>query len=195
MRGSLNKSFAKVAVSLSKGMPLLAVAILWACTSAPVVKTNTDPGVDLHAYKTFGFMQPLGTDKAGYTSLVTQQLKTSARREMERLGYSYKEQDPDLLLNFSAKLADKLLVYQTPVYGGYGGYYGYRSGYYGAWPAYSTSVDQYKEGTLNVDLVDSRRRALVWEGVAVARVTSKDEQQIGPLIDSTVVALFAKFPP
>lgn len=164
-----------------------------ACSSGSEIITNADPTINFHSFTSFAFVQPLGTDKAGYASLVSQQLKTSSRREMEKLGYRYDESNPDLLLNFNAKLTHKFQVSEMPV-SGYYGYYGYRAGYYGAWPAYSTRVEQYSEGTLNVDLVDVRRHELVWEGVLIDRVTTQDLKQVGSVIDAAIVAVFAKFP-
>jgi hypothetical protein len=57
-----------------------------------------------------------------------------------------------------------------------------------------TSVDQYTQGTLNVDVVDARRRQLVWEGVAVGRVTESVRGNIPAVIDGVMPEIFAKFP-
>ena len=105
-------------------------------------------------------------------------------------------------MNFAAKLNDKLRVDQTtaPTMGtsvGMGrGYYGYRGGLYGSWPRYTneTQVSTYQEGTLNVDLVDPARKALVWEGVAVGKVTQKTLDNLQPTIDSVITSIFAKYP-
>jgi hypothetical protein len=76
------------------------------------------------------------------------------------------------------------------------GYYGYRAGMYSAWPAYAdqTTVTQYKEGTLNIDVVDVARKQLVWEGVVTESVTQKTLDNIQLAIDTAVAAAFAKYP-
>jgi hypothetical protein len=74
------------------------------------------------------------------------------------------------------------------------GYYGYRSGFYGGWGGYYTNVDQYTEGTLNIDLVDAKHRQLVWEGVAVGRVTEKHRENREAAINTAVAEIFKKFP-
>ena len=75
------------------------------------------------------------------------------------------------------------------------GYYGYRHGIYSTWPLYQeTDVDQYTQGTLNVDVVDARRKQMVWEGVAVGRVTSKTRKNLAAAIDAVMPEIFAKFP-
>jgi hypothetical protein len=75
-------------------------------------------------------------------------------------------------------------------------YYGYRRGFYGGWGgyAYETRVDQYVEGTLNIDIVDAQRKQLVWEGVAVGRVGDKTQQERQVALRSAVAEIFAKYP-
>jgi hypothetical protein len=163
------------------------------CATGPVATADYDRSVDFSAYRTFGFLDPLGTDVAGYESLVTQTLKAATRREMEARGYAYAEANPDLLINFNAKLAKQTQVTQTPAPPMY---YGYRRGIYGGWSGYGydTQVSQYTEGTLNIDIVDARRKQLVWEGVAVGRVTEKQRQDRQTAISAAVAEIFSKYP-
>ena len=174
---------------------LLAAWMLASCATSPVSTTaDYDRNADFSTYRTFGFFDPLGTDSAGYESLVTQTLKSAVQREMEARGYRYAEAQPDLLINFNARLAQQTRVSQTsappPMY------YGYRRGYYGGWGGYGyeTRVDQYVEGTLNIDIVDARRKQLVWEGVAVGRVTKKSQEDRQAAIREAVAEIFAKYP-
>ena len=163
------------------------------CASGPDIRANVNPQADFGNYRTFAFFDPLGTDRGEYSSIVSQTLKSAARRELEARGYRYEPSQPDLLVNFGARLEEKTQVTQTPTMG-YGGYYGYRGGFYGGWPAYETNVSQYKEGTLNVDLVDPKRRELVWEGVAVGRVSKKTQEERVAAINSVMSEIFAEFP-
>ena len=43
--------------------------LLAACASGPTVKGDYDHQADFAQYRTFGYMSPLGTDKAGYSTL------------------------------------------------------------------------------------------------------------------------------
>lgn len=181
-----------------------AALLLAGCaTPGPTIRAEYDRAADFRQYQTFGFFSPLATDKEGYQTVVSTYLKAATRRELEARGYRYDETAPQLLVNFGAKLSDKLRVSEVPaptlgVGVGLGrGYYGYRAGLYGAWPLYpptETRVDQYQEGTLNIDLVDAARKQLVWEGIAVGRVTQKTLDNLQPAIDSVVASVFAKFP-
>jgi len=169
-------------------------ALLAACASGPTVKSDYDHQANFAQYQTFGYMSPLGTDKAGYNTLLTERLKSAARGQMEMRGYTYSATNPDLLLNFGAKLQQQTEV--TPGFAPMGPYYGYRAGFYGGWPGYGWGDDvyQYTEGTLSVDLVDARRRQLVWEGVAVGEVQNPDSAGSAENVEKVVAEVFAKYP-
>ena len=173
---------------------LVALAALVGCVSAPETRADYDQTVDFAQYRSFGFFDKVGTDEADYESLVTRQLKASTRRELEARGFRYTETDPDLLVNFNASVTQQTRVRHMPFYGGYYGYgYGY-PGYYGAWAGYEPYVDQYEEGTLNIDIVDARRKQLVWEGVTVGRITDKAKKNRATAIDVAVQDMFTQFP-
>lgn len=171
---------------------LVSSFLLASCASGPDIYVRNDPSVNVATYSTFGFFKPLGTDKEGYGSLTSERLKAATRTRLESLGYKYTDTKPELLINFGGQLSDKLRVDSAP---SAGGYYGYRSGMYGAWGGYNTTyVDQYTEGTLNVDIVDAAARRMVWEGVVTGRVTEETKENIGPVLDSAVAELLADFP-
>lgn len=166
--------------------------LLAACASGPTVKGDYDHQANFAQYRSFGFMEPLGTDKAGYSTLLTERLKNATRGQMEMRGYVYSASNPDLLVNFGAKLQQKTQVTPAPPMGPY---YGYRAGY-GGWPGYGWGDDvyQYTEGTLNIDLVDARRRQLVWEGVAVGEVQNPETAGSAESADKVVAQIFSKYP-
>ncbi len=68
------------------------------------------------------------------------------------------------------------------------GFYGYRGLSHGG----VETVD-YRQGTLRIDLVDSQRRALVWQGVAEGRLDAKAIHSPGPSVDAAVGEIFARF--
>ncbi|MDB5413978.1 MAG: putative lipoprotein [Rubritepida sp.] len=175
-------------------LALLLLVGLAACAVAPDVRVDQDRTADFSRYRSFGWADPLGTDRSGYTTLTTGRLKAAVQREMFARGYSLSA-TPDLLVNFHGRLQERTQVQTVPAISPIG-YYGYRG--YGAWPGYAfgatTFVDQYTEGTVNVDLVDRARNTLVWEGVAVAEVTSQDRADPAERLDRSVAAIFARYP-
>lgn len=175
-----------------RGWAGLAIAglLLAACTSVPTVRSERDRTAEFTSYRDFGFFDEMGTDRDGYESLVTRSLKASTRREMEARGYRFVETGGELLVNFNANLADRVEI--TPNPQPKMDYYEYRG--YVTWPGYGVVVDQYKEGTLNIDVVDAKRQQLIWEGVAVGRVTDKTYRDREAAIDRAVTEIFKAYP-
>ena len=165
---------------------------LGACASTPEVRVQYDKAAPFDSYRSFAFASPLGTESAGYAS-VSRYLTASARRELEARGMRYDETSPDVRVNFNARLTEKLSG-GTPSIAG--GYYGYRRGSYSAWSGYpwSDPAMAYTEGTLNVDIVDTKRRQLVWEGVVVGVVTEAKLADLQASVDGAVKAAFAQYP-
>jgi hypothetical protein len=172
---------------------MLAAVILAGCTSGPSIYVNADPSANFSGYRTYNFMQPLGTDRPGYSSVLSEYLRTAASRELEARGYQ-KSDSPDLLVNFNVQTKEKVQSSTVPAGPAYGGYYGYRSGYYGTWGGYETQVTQYTEGTLTVDVVDAGRKQLAWDGTAIGRVREESRKNLQPAIDRVIAQIFETFP-
>lgn len=162
------------------------VLILAGCATGPTIRSHVDPTADLSRYRTFGFF----SRGQAYESFVSRYIQAAVVDEMLARGY-VRSDTPDLLINFHVQTQDKVQVTQTPT-----AYYGWRRGYGWAAPysSYETDVRQYKEGTLNIDIVDRTRNQLVWEGVAVGRIQSKSMEDPQPAIKTVVAQVFQKYP-
>lgn len=185
--------------------PVLAVValVLTACATGPNVRTDFNPQVDFTKYDTFGWVSELGTERAAYSILTTNYFKESVRQEMEQLGYTYNESDPDLLVNFYANIRESTETYATHPSGTFGyGYYGYRYGLYSPWPRYGFGFSprfgyetvHYTIGTVNIDVIDANKRQLIWEGVAEGRLIGAELEQLDKAIANTVNDIFERFP-
>ncbi|MDR2216041.1 MAG: DUF4136 domain-containing protein [Nevskiaceae bacterium] len=184
---------------MNKPLALLAALVLLAgCATAPRPRFDYDPSADFAQYRTFGFVEQPGTDRNGYSTLITVYFKNAVTREMEARGYTLSQNNPDLLLNFSASERSQTDVRSSPAMMSMGlGYYSYRYGMYSAWPMYPMNdVDtvHYKVGTTNVDVVDARRKQLVWEGRLEGRLTEAMMQNPSAAIDSAVTTMFTQYP-
>jgi hypothetical protein len=174
----------------------LLLGLLAACATGPRVSSDSDPRADFSTYRSFAFYSPLAIESEGYASLVSGRMKAAARAEMEARGYRYSEADPDLWLNINAYMQQRTDVSSYPDVD-YAYYYSYRARSYFAVPFWHdrTTVYRYTEGTMNIDLVDARRNALVWEGIAVGRVPRKQDAAMRDAgIDSTIRDIFAQYP-
>jgi hypothetical protein len=176
----------------------LFAALLGGCatTPKPDIHVNAAPDADFSAYSTFGFPEQTGTDRGGYSTLVTDYFKSAVREQMEIRGYRYVDENPELLVNFFANVREHTEVRSAPTVSASYGYYGYRHGMYGAWPLYDRDIDavNYPVGTANVDIVDARRKQMIWEGVARGRISDDDMEKPREIISSVVAQLFTKFP-
>lgn len=155
---------------------LLAVAA--GCASKPAVHHDQEPGTDLKAYKTFAFYAPAGP---GYLSLLEQRLRHAAREQLERRNYVYDERRPELRVNYALQVLDKQALQSTPT----------RLGYRG-WAGSGVETVEIRQGTLAIDLVDTRRNALVWRAVAEGRLDEQAMKQPGATLDAAVGELFAR---
>ena len=169
------------------------VGLLAGCATGPNVRSNYDRGADFGSYRTFGYVEQLGTDRSGYSTIVSSILKTAVSREMEQRGY-LPSATPDLLINFQARLRRSQEVTPGPGPGLF--YYGYRYGVYGPWPGYDyeLTVRDYTEGTLNIDVVDRVRKQLVWEGVAIGEVSEQKLRDPATSLPEVVARIFANYP-
>jgi hypothetical protein len=169
--------------------------LAFACATGPTIRVDKDPSADMSAYKTFAFFDPLATDSTQYSTLVSSRLKHATGAQLERLGYTYDARNPDLLVNFFLNIVDRQEIRSSPS-APPGGYYGYRRGGYGAWGGYAYDVEtvNYREGTLNVDLVDARKNSLVWQGLAEGRLKDESIRNPSPAIDRVIAEIFRNFP-
>jgi hypothetical protein len=176
----------------------VAFAMLAGCatTSTPDIHVNQAPDANFTAYGTFGFPEQTGTDRGGYSTLVTSYFKAAVRKQMEQRGYHYVDENPDLLVNFYAKVHERTEVRPDPSFSAAYGYYGYRYGLYSAWPYYDDSARTvtYPVGTANIDVVDAHKKQMIWEGVAQGVVSDEDMNHPQESIARVVTQLFARYP-
>lgn len=170
-----------------------ALALLAGCAApAPTIRSNEDPAANFANFKTYDYVPELAGDDFGYQSFLVQYLKNAINREMQARGYTLSPDNPDLLVNFYVNTKEKIRARSTPTMSG--GYYGYRRGYYGGWGGgYETTVTQYTEGTLSIDIVDAARKQLVWEGVAVGRIRQSTLDDLEGAANRVVPQIFAEF--
>lgn len=176
----------------------IALAALAGCATdrTPDIHVNSAPDASFNSYSTFGFPEQTGTDRGGYSTLVTSYFKAAVRDQMEQRGYHYVDENPDLLVNFYAKVHEHTEVRQDPSFSAAYGYYGYRYGLYSAWPLYDDAVRTvtYPVGTANIDVVDARKKQMIWEGVAQGVVSDEDMDHPQQSIARVVTQLFARYP-
>jgi hypothetical protein len=179
------------------GLILAGLILVAGCATtnkAPEARIDYDKKADFSVYRTFGFPKETGTDRGGYSTLVTKYFKSSVTTAMEARGYKYSEEHPDLLVNFYMNTTERTESDVRP--GGYGyGYYGYRYGLYNPWPLYDQDrTVTYKVGTINVDIVDAEKKQLIWEGVSEGRVSQEAMANPKVTVNAVVTELMRQYP-
>ena len=155
--------------------------LLSACASGPTIVANTNPGTDFSAFKTYNFFQPLGTDRTGgVRTPLSSRLISSMNRELISRGMSLSD-SPDLLVDFVVSAEDRIDIRSTPSHTVHRSHW---SRSFNTWPTYNTTVRQYTEGSLIIDLIDPATNTLVGEGGAQSRISSTEftQQQIDEIV-------------
>lgn len=179
-----------IGLFLRYGVLMAGAILLAACATGPEIRHDVNPAAEFATYRTFGYFSPLATNRPGYETVFTTRLKNATRRAMESKGYTYSESSPDLLVNFFANVQEKQELRSVPA----PGYYTYRAGFYGGWGPTAVETITYREGTLTVDVVEARRKMLVWQATAEGTVTDDVRRNPGPAIDSVVAQMMAPLP-
>jgi hypothetical protein len=199
MKLGLNRNFLQTFFA-----SLTILVLLSACAPSVKVRSDSDPTINLRQFQTYGFFSQMGIEGDNYSNLLGQHFRAAVASQMDKRGFS-QSASPQLQVNVSVGSKDKVRVntYSDPyLYGGHHGMYGggYRGGYYGSPFGYgygggtSTTVHQYTEANVYIDLVDSTEHKMVWQGVATFTVTDKMQQQLRETIYSTVEKIFSEFP-
>ena len=158
-----------------------------AVAMAQQVETTVDRSADFSKYKTFKVevATPWG-NSIGEKNVLEELASALAAK-----GWSRTQESPDVhvLVHGATEEKRQLNTFYT---GGYGmGYYGWGWGGVGS---STTTVSEYTEGTLVVDMFDASSKTLVWRGVAqdeLKKKQAKREKQAERAIEK----LLKDFPP
>ena len=109
--------------------------------------------------------------------------------EMSARGLTRSE-SPDLLIDFVVSARDRVDVRSTPTSTVHRSHWNRG---FSTWPTYSTTVRQYTEGSLIIDLIDPNSNSLVAEGAATSRINNNDftQQQIDDVVAQVMASIWA----
>ncbi len=178
---------------LLKVFPILFLFILGSCSSVSVY-SDYEKGTDFSNYKTYAFYKK-GIDKVEISDLDKRRILRAIEAELNAKGMVISE-NPDILVNIFTKSREKIDVYNNAYYGWYPYYYGYgHYGPYGHGFGYN-NVYTSTEGTLFIDLIDTRKKELVWQGIGTGVLSySKSIEQKEARIREFVSKIMAIYPP
>ncbi len=170
-----------------KFLPLFLLILLTSC-SAVKVNYDYDKNVDFNQFKTYAF-QKSGIDKVEVSDLDKKRILRAIDEQMTAKGFT-KSETPDLLVNIFTKEREQVDVNQFNAGWGYGWGYGWNPYLWGG----NTSVSSYVEGTLFIDLIDAKKKELIWQGQGVG-VLTQDMNKKEELIKEFVAKILEQYPP
>jgi hypothetical protein len=152
------------------------------------VYSDYDKNVDFSQYKTYAFHKK-GIDRVEISELDKKRILHAIDNELSKKGMT-KSETPDLLINILTKERERVDVSQYHAGWGYGWGWGWNPYLWGGRTYVSTST----EGTLYIDLIDAKKKELVWEGEGVGYLTqNRNEKE--KQINEFVAKILAQFPP
>lgn len=140
----------------------IALVLVFARPAAGKVAIDFDPNVNFSKYKTFAYiggvenlvMMQLNPD------LINNRIHRMVVRELTKKGLRevQPDQNPDLVVRYWANSSQQVNLAAMGNWGPYGPYIG---SYWG-WIFDTVSASSTREGTLVLDLIDPRSKALAW---------------------------------
>ncbi len=167
----------------------LLLVLATGCSPEIQVYTDYDPDNDRWAYSTFTWNE-VSTERETrdplyYSSLNDKRIRKAVQKELLKRNYQFVTEKADLLFQYHILVEDKSVVATEP--------FGYIYGPY--WMRKQQHVYTYTQGTLILDLIDTRINQLIWRGWAVSAIDGLDSpERIEKLINEAVQKVFTKFP-
>jgi hypothetical protein len=166
----------------------IGIALLFATASfAQQVKTDYDRSADFSQYKTYSWEKVQTQDP-----LWVGRIKDAVNGSLSARGWTQVESGGQVAI-IATEMTKEQQTLNT-YYDGFGGGGGRRRFGGGGLGEATTTTDNYKVGTLVVDLFDANRKNLIWRGSASDTLSDKSEKNIKNL-DKGVQKMFDHFPP
>ncbi|WP_047247510.1 DUF4136 domain-containing protein [Maribacter thermophilus] len=177
-------------------LPMLAVFMLSSCSSIQVL-SDYDQQADFNGYKSYAFYKT-GIDKAQISDLDKKRILRAIEAEMQSRGF-VKSENPDLLVSIFTKEQERVDIYNNNF--GWGGAWGWGYNPYAWGPGWGwgwggNSVSTRTQGSLYIDLIDTKSKELVWQGkgegtLANTNNIEKKEQRIKEFVSQ----ILEQYPP
>jgi hypothetical protein len=173
------------------------VVLIGSCSSTRFI-VDYDTRHDFRGYSSYAWFKLAAppeeaTPPTEANTILTRRISWAIDGELARKGLSKAEiGDADFLVTYSVVLQSRMVMYHT----GWAGPYGWGWGWGGwgvGWSGSRSTVDTYTEGTIVVDVLDTKTRSLVWRGIiesAFKKPNPDDEK-----IRKVVARVMEGFPP
>ncbi|MEM9649503.1 MAG: DUF4136 domain-containing protein [Bacteroidota bacterium] len=174
----------------------LVLTFLASCSSVRVV-SDYDTQTNFGTYQTYAFYKT-GIDKAQISDLDKKRILKAIETEMGSRGFA-KSQQPDILISIFTKERERVDVYNNNFGWGWGW-----GGFYNPWvwgPGWGwgwggNNVSTRTEGSLYIDVIDAKKKELVWQGRGVGTLNNtKNMERKEQRIREFVSNILKEYPP
>jgi len=150
------------------------------CTESLKITSDYNKSTDFTKYKTFSVYELVTTPNV--SKFNAERIVNAIRNEMIKRGFRENNSNPDIVVGAVTALKNRQSI---SVQGAGGWYRPYRN--------VNIQADQYKEGTLVIDVIDVQEENLVWEGTAYSEM-EKQPKDPEKTINTVVSKIFSGFP-
>jgi len=185
------------------------IVVVSSCSSTYDAEVTFDKNnkVDTANYHTFAWLtsEKIMAAAKGVNPVMKLRVDDAIERAFIAQGYKLIDnaENADFAISYTIGSREKIKVSSYPTTynsafgwgrGYYGGYYGGMYGnMYGTSMRTETSVKQYTEGKLAIDVYDVKSHQPAWHGWAVKRITSADKETPSVVIKDVVYQVIAQF--
>ncbi|MGB5554425.1 MAG: DUF4136 domain-containing protein [Flavobacteriaceae bacterium] len=171
-------------------LPLLTLLFLSSCANVRVL-SDYDKEANFNNYKSYAFYKT-GIDQAQVSDLDKKRILKAIDTELSARGF-VKSETPDILVSIFTKEKEQVDIYNNYWGGGWG--WGWNPWYWGGFgPGWGgRNVSTRTEGSLYIDLIDSKSRELVWQGKGAGNLNNisnieKKEERIREFVSKILEA-------
>lgn len=169
---------------------LLFLLLINSCGPSFRIQADYDKTLNIRDYKTYSWL-PLkeiegkGLNPVYYNELTDKRIKNAINKEMMIKGYRLIEgSNTELELHYHIVVENKTTIVE--------GNDKFKDTPY--WQTRKVYTYEYREGSLIIDMMDVKTKALIWRGTAKAVVTEKASKNPEESINKAVSAIYKLFP-
>ncbi len=187
----LGSAFAKAKKTKAMKKVLTLLAVITLLVSCQTVRVSQDYaiGTEFNNYKTYAFFKK-GIDEAKISELDKKRILRAIDTEMAAKGF-VKSENPDIMVSIFTDSKERVDVYNNNWGWGFGYGWGWGGGF---WGNNRNSVNRTTEGILYIDLIDAKKKELIWQGVGKAPLKSTPEEKV-ERTNEIVKEILTQYPP
>ncbi len=187
----LGSAFAKAKKTKAMKKVLTLLAVITLLVSCQTVRVSQDYaiGTEFNNYKTYAFFKK-GIDEAKISELDKKRILRAIDTEMSAKGF-VKSENPDIMVSIFTDSKERVDVYNNNWGWGFGYGWGWGGGF---WGNNRNSVNRTTEGILYIDLIDAKKKELIWQGVGKAPLKSTPEEKV-ERTNEIVKEILTQYPP